>query len=243
MTWQTENTIQIIEVIVIIGGWFAVFLLNQKQQKEDLKIDKKMKVYEEFWRLRNIVSDTISKFNVYIQAGPPFLLMKSTEILGNVTKNQEHILKGEQDAIKYWQNYINELIELKQNFVNEYLNLWRTYEMWLHIMPSLDTAGTILFSEFNVISDKSQKYISFLQNLNVYKWKEWDEKQKDIIKDKHNELWEELMVLMFYTHDMMSLIHNELVTSMFDYKLPTRKPKDFRYKVLTKNGLVVIKEK
>ncbi|MDF1496906.1 MAG: hypothetical protein P1P90_02500 [Patescibacteria group bacterium] len=40
-------------------------------------------------------------------------------------------------------------------------------------------------------------------------------------------------------HDLMVLIHNELLSSYFGHKRPTRRTLDPEYKVLTKKGIIV----
>lgn len=193
---------QIIAVVLIIIGWFAVFWFNLRQQRKQLKDDAKMKIYNELWSLRKYLQESLSKSSAIIQS-KPFILMDSTAILGSVTKNEQDIRKGEGDAWRHWSEYLADLSSKNNNFNEIYLDFWRSIEMWIHIMPELEIAKDILFSEYSILNEKISKYYSFLQSLNVQKWREWNQKEID---EKSTSVWGEIMNISCYTEDMMGLI-------------------------------------
>lgn len=234
MDW---NLIIIISLNII--GWFVVFKLNLRQQDKKIKDEAKMKVYNEFWSLRKHLQESSSGLMALIQS-KPFILMDSTSILGSVTKNELDILKGEHQSWQDWNEYMSELNTKINLFKAIHLDFLRNIEMWIHIMPKLEVAKDILFSEQTIINEKISEHYNFLQNLNVQKWKEWDQKE---INSKSAKVWEDIVNFLFYVEDMMVLIHNNLVSPIFGYKKLIRKPTDYKFKVLTEDGLIVIKDK
>lgn len=232
------NWFDLIQIILTILGWFAIFYFGLRQQRINTKEAAKLKVYEEFWRSRNKLQDSFNELSTLFLSGPPFILMESTSILGNVTKDLAHIQKGQQDALEYLNKYLNSVQEANTNFSNQFLEFWRSLEMWLHVMPELETAVRTLTSEYTIINEKVSKLVSYLISLDRWNWSSWNRKD---LEERRLFVWEELNNLNCYSEDMMGLIHNELVTPMFGYSKEVRKPQDSRYKVLTRTGLVVIK--
>jgi len=224
-------------VLITIVGWFVAYLFNLRQQRKNLELEAKYRVYEKLWSVRGVMHNSFSSLSSQIFVGPPFILMESCGILGGITGKQEDVWKGEQDAIKLLFEYRNNLSKLNEDFGNTYLQFWRDVEMWLHVMPELEQASRILFSEFGIIRDKIYKHLSFLQSLNASDWKKIN---KTEIKERCETVWEEMNNLSSYAEDFMGLIHNELIGQLFDYTKSTRKPLDPKYKVLTKNGLKIV---
>ncbi len=228
---------QVFLVLITIAGWFAVYYLNLKQQRKNLEDNAKYRVYEKFWSSRGLIYSTHNQLSSQIFVGPPFILMDSTKILGQVTNRQEDVWKGQQNAIQIFFEYRNKLASLNENFNDTYLQFWRDVEMWLHVMPDLEQSAKILFSEYTITKDLVYKHISYLQILDAQKWETFN---RNDIKERAETVWGSMSNLSAYTEDFMALIHNELVGPLFKYKKTVRVPMDQRYKVLTKDGLKII---
>lgn len=220
----------IILIFVTVVGWIIVYCLNLKQQRENLKDSLKMKVYEEFWGIRKDFQDNMS----YID-GPPFVLMESIRVPG--LKYNE--LEEKQKSIKYFQEYLDKLYDEKRKFNDVFMNFWRNFEMWECLLVELDIAKKDLISEYTRIIKILDDYICYLQKLDKYSWESWD---RGNIEKKSAKVYIEMFYLYTYIDDMMKLIHNELVNTLFDYKKPTRKPLENRFRVLTKNGLIKVSD-
>lgn len=227
---------QLFSLLFTVLGWFAAFHFSQVGQRRNVQNGVKLKVFEEFWRLRNILQDSMNNAAQVIASGPPIELMQSAEVYGNFTKRPEDMWNGQQDAVKFLNNYLKDLFEAKANFHTTYLNFMRAFEMWLHVMPGLQAAAADLFDEYTSLNTKINEYYTFLQTT-LYQWKEWDPQR---VRDHAKSLAAVITDgIKYYTEDIMALIHNELLQSFFEYRKDIPKPGQGRAKVLTKKGLMV----
>ncbi len=213
-------------ILITVIGWIIVYRLNLKQQKENLKDNLRVKVYEEFWEFRTDFQKNILSVNE-----PPFILMKPVRISG--LKYNE--LEEKQKSIKYFQKYLDELINSKREFTDVFMNFWRSLEMWIFLMPELEKAKNDLTREYRGLNKKLDEYIDYLQKLDKYKWEEWDQ---DDIKNRNKDSSGEVFNLYCYIDDMMFLIREELVNPLFDVQKQIRNPIGKGNCVLTKEGLV-----
>ena len=240
MGLQEQGWVQIITFlassILVIGGWYLVFRYNVKAQKENLKLQTKAKVYENFWLMRGRLQEAGSCLSASIQSGPPFILMNAGLFLYEQKSDIEK-LKMLQNSIDQLNDYFENLELLKNQFNDEYLNFWRDLEMWVYIMPDLEVAYKTLMSEYKHVGDVLEEYNTYMVTLDRYKWKEWD---KEDIKRRSSYVWQILIDLGIYTEDFMCLVQNELVAPIFGHYNKSRVPNDPSCKVLTKNGLAVI---
>lgn len=237
--WFGENWYSVATLILAVVGWFIAYKFGLKQQTNILKENWKLKVFEIFWKKRESVSAAIINFSTTVQQiGAVFIIMGSFEKMAKIGGNAIREQEGRENAIKKFNEYTNELHDKHSLFNEEYLSLWRMFETWIHVMPRLETAYQTLISEYRIISDQAQKHFDYTSTLDPYSWHEWDQKH---IKELCNVQQERLMDLLIYTEDIMGLIHDELIGPIFEYKKKPRIPQDGRHKVLTKNGLVIIK--
>lgn len=233
----TDRVLYIVGTLLTIIGWFAAFWFGVRQQRLNTKDSAKLKVYEDIWKQRSILQNSSSLLSVQIQSGPPFILMESTAILGNVTKDQQHIWQGQQEALNHLNSYLTGLQNTESIFTSQFLDFWRSLEMWLHVMPKLETAIRTLTTEYATVQEKMSKLVMHLIVLDRQQWKDWD---RVALKESCIGAGEDLFNLGAYTEDLMGLIHNELVSPMFKYTKVYRKPLDPRYKILTKGGLAAV---
>ncbi len=235
----TDQTLYLASSGLTVIGWFAAFWFGLRQQRINTKDSVKLKVFEDIWRQRRALQNASSQLSVQIQTGPPFILMESTAILGDTTKDQQHIWQGQQDALKHLNAYLEGLQNASYAFSNQFLDFWRSLEMWLHVMPGLETAIRTFTSEYSITQEKISKLVTHLISLNRWRWRDWN---RAGIKESCDATWEDINILAAYTEDLMGLVHNELVSPMFKYTKDKRMPLDPRYKILTKGGFVVIKK-
>lgn len=239
MNINTDQKLQLLNSLLIILGWFAVFWFGIRQQRINTTDTAKLKVYEDIWKQRSTLQDSLNQLLVQIQSGPPFVQMESATILGNVTKDPQHISQGQQDALGRLNNYLDVFQNAQFTFSKQFLDFWRSLEMWMHVMSKLETAVKTLSSEYSTVQDKINNLALFVISLDRWNWRAWD---RVIIKQKYDNVWQDLFNLGLYIEDLMGLVHNELVSSMFGYTIDYRKPNDSRYKILTKEGLSMVKK-
>lgn len=213
-------------ILITVIGWVIVYWLNIKQQKENLKNNLSIKVYEEFWKFRTDFHNNILSFDK-----PPFILMNLSKI--QIFKSDEIMEK--QKAIRYLMLYLDEIKNKKIKFSNVFMNFWRSLETWMCLMPDLEKAKNDLTREYLGVIKASEEYMRHLQKLEKDNWEKWN--QEDL--EKRSEIASsEALNLYCYIEDMMLLIHDELVSPLFKNKIPKRQPIGKQSCILTKKGLV-----
>jgi hypothetical protein len=239
--WLQNNWYALATLVLAVVGWFAAYKFGLKQQINILKENWRMKVFEIFWKKRENVSSSIIIFSTQVQQfSAVIIVMNSFEKMAIIGEDLNREQEGKENAIRHFREYVSELERTHSLFNDEYLSLWRMFETWMHVMPRLDVAFKTLISEYRVISEQLQKHIDYVSILDGTAWHSWDHEH---IKELCNFQQERLMDLLVYTEDMMGLIHDELIGSMFGYRKKLRVPLDERCKVLTKTGLVSINKK
>lgn len=225
---NNEIIFDIITVLLIIIGWFAVFWFGLRQQKNLLKNSAKMKVYEELYELKKIIDEEGQNLSLlYNFFSIPFLDMKYA---GDKSK-----------AFKFWTQYLENLSKRIYTFTGAYLKLWVHTEMWIGVMPELKKAQKELFVvQLNKLLKDLYNHHGYLQNLSInnYNWEEWG--QEDI-KKRSEEISKEFdQIAVAFLDDFMVEVYNSLLSSILGYK---KKPRENfnktpqKYKILTKDGI------
>jgi hypothetical protein len=231
--------IQIAVVVVTTLGWFVVFYLGKRQQRAGTKEEMRLKVYEEFWKQRSQLQDSINQLGTMVLTSVPFELMEAATILGETTKIEVHIRQGEQGALTHLRDYIDRLLDAQRNFETRLLEFVRSLEMWIHVVPELETAKSSFISEYWATQQRAADFVSGILSLSRSDWRSWSREQ---MKGEAETVSSEILRLGFYVEDMMGLIHNELLEPLFKHPKRERHPLDPHEKVLTREGLKRIPE-
>ena len=230
-----ENPILLTSLLTLVG-WYVLFKLGLKQQSKQLLNNAQMKAYEDLYEEMKIVQNSGHILYSYI----------TKYSLPIITMETQHITKDENSALfeakNIWNDFIyNKLSKSNSDFTYSYLRFWSKVEMWMALMPELETAKHTLFEEFKDITNKIYIYRDFLQTetLNEYDWRKWDIEK---LKKESNGLAENFTdIYGGYLDDFMGLIHNKLVTPILGHKKELRnlkyqkEPIDF--KILTIKGI------
>ena len=221
-----------------VTGWILVFLFNRRTQKEGLKNEAKMRVYEEIHTFNNKLQSASVNLSIKMSSfGFPFLSMQYAG------QREESEAMRNADAIKLWNTFVSELSDKIGIFVDCYLKLWVHCEMWIGVMPELKLAKKILFSEFSRLNLELRNYTDSLRKLSITNnnWREWNIEE---IKQKADNMRTEFDLVFAYSDDFMGLIHNVLMAPILGYKKQSRETfnlerfnEPFVYKILTINGL------
>jgi len=224
-----------VNVILIIVGWLAVFWFSLKQQKEQLKNNTKLKVYEELYDFKKELDEKSNDLGILLNPfSIPFLDMEYVD--RTIPPSQRNF-----QALKFWNKYLRKLSERTSAFVGAYLKFWIHCEMWIGVIPKLKKAKKELFEiQLSQLTNKLYKHHQYLQNLQIqnYWWEKWD---REDIKRRTEKISEEFdQIAIGYVDDFMVEIHNILISSLIGYKKITREnfknlPKN--YKVLTQDGI------
>ncbi len=233
-----EDYSSLIVIILAFAGWLMAVLLQRQNIKQQLRTEIKYDVYKQFVVSHREIQGAIAEFSAKIS--PPFIEMKSCLISFNVE------LKPKQEALqegnKKWLEYLELMIKSYFEFVYKYINFEYILEDWIAPLKNLDTVKDSLSKEIEEQKKQIYEGISSLQmypSKHGYDWRKWN--HEDIEKIA-NDMKDRVFDITMYLQDFMVLIHNELLSKYFNYSKPIRKTLDKKYKVLTKDGLVVMLE-
>lgn len=232
-------------IILAIAGWLIALWLQNKNTKQQLKTEIKYDIYKQFVVLHKENQDVLA--NLMANTNPPFIFMESSMIPFELKLKKEYkgewIQSGEMECVfegeKKWSSFINDLNKSYFDFSDKNIAISYLLEDWMAPIKKLYLAKEKLVTETEKIKKQIFKNISALQMYstdNGYDWRKWDRiKIEEITKNINNDAFN----MSCYLHDLMVLVHNELLFKYFKYSRPVRKTLDEKYKVLTKNGFVV----
>ena len=231
-------------VFIAIIGWLVALWLQNKNIKQQHKIQIRYEIYKQFVHLHKETQDAISKLGAH--SSPPFILMESSMIPFKLNLKKEYkgvwLPYSEQECLfegeKKWTSFTQGLFEHYSIFSNKFLHLMYVTEDWESALESLLSVKDILNNEVDLRKQEIYKKLSELQSYtskNNHDWRGWN---KDEVEKITQSVSENAMTIGMFLSDFMVLIHNELLSTYFGHKRRTRMTLDSVYKVLTKDGIV-----
>lgn len=231
-------------ISVTIIGWLVALWTQNRNIKQQHKIQIKYDIYKQFVQIRKDIQDSIIKLGGSTIA--PFALMDSNMVPFNLKLQKQYkdtwlpynepecVFEGEEK----WTSYVQEIRNLYFEFSNKYIMLLGVFEDWAAALNSLMNIRNILYKEVERLRKNIEEQSGVLQiysSKNGYDWRKWNRKEIEIIADNiKNSSYE----IGCYLNDFMILVHNELLTKYFKQKRVIRKTLDSKYKVLTKKGII-----
>ncbi len=221
-----------VTILLAVIGWIFALWLQQKGTKQQHKIQIRYEIYKQFVHLHKEVQDAISKLSA--RSSPPFILMESSMIpfqLGLKKQykdvwlpynEQECLFEGE----KKWTEYTQELYKDYSRFSEKMIQFSYIFEDWEGALePLLQTKkilGTEIENQKKIISQQLSELQSYTSK-HSHDWRKWDQKEVEAITQKIST---SAMTITSYLSDFMVLIHNQLLSTYFGHKRPTRKTLD-----------------
>jgi len=233
----------LIAIMIAVVGWIIAIILQNFNIKQTLKTEIKYDIYKQLVILHKETQDLLA--NLIGKSSPPFILMESSMISFNLGLKKE--FKGEwipyteMDCIlegkKKWDSFLSELMNTKFAFVDKYIGILYVFSDWMAPIKNLSKLKDTLVKEIDIKRSSIDKNLNSLQSLTAeYDWRKWDQvKIKEILGNIQNNTQD----IVMYLSDFMVLVHNELLSKYFNYRRPTRKTFDEKYRVLTKSGMVI----
>lgn len=235
----------VITILIAVFGWIIALFLQYRNIRQQYRVQIWYDIYKQFVVVHKEMQDALSKLAA--NAHPPFILMKTSMAPFNLKLKREYkgvwipwtedecVFEGE----KKWTQFVNELQDIYSVYSNESLNFLLITEDWeAAIKPLLPVKG-VFSREVESLRNKIYENLNSLQMYSVdhgHDWRKWDENETNNIL---NEINKDAITINLYLHDLMVLIHNELLSSYFGHKRQTRRTLDPEYKVVTKKGIVV----
>lgn len=234
----------VVTVIIAVIGWIFTSMLQYKSIKHQHKVQIRYDIYKQFISLHKEIENSISTLGAH--TGSPFIQMSSSMIPFELGLKKEYkgqwILWNEEECVfegeKKWTSFVQELYDSYFDFSKKFLKMRYVAEDWAAALEPLLPAKEALFKEIERFKAQIYGQLEILQmhaNKYGHDWRKWD--QEDIGKVTRS-ISEDALVIGSYMHDFMVLIHNELLSSHFGHRRPTRKTLDLKFKVLTKDGIV-----
>jgi hypothetical protein len=223
----------VVSLFLTMFSWPIVFYFGIKQQREQIRSNAKMKIYEELSALKKEIDEIGVDLSILLsEKSLPFLEMGW----------EKNPVTEKLNALKVWQDHVKKIGDKIHEFVGAYRKLWTHSEMWIGAMPQLKKAKDGLFVvQLGKLTRELYAHNLYLmgQSGKEFDWKKWDgiqiEKDCRVMRDRFDE------IAVCYMDDYLGLIHNRLSTPIFGYK---RKPRDTadmdkveKCLILTEHGL------
>lgn len=243
--WEIIKTINsnLIAIILAISGWLIALRMQNKNIKLQLKTQIKYDVYKQLVVSHKETQDCLSL--LIAKARPPFVLMDSSMIPFNLKLKKEYkdqwIEYSETECLldgnKKWADFISELNKSYFDFTDKHVLMLYLLEDWMGSIKELNNVKDIFVKEIKNFQDQIYKDINILQSqTKEFDWRKWNKEELNKISEN---IVNNTQTIAMYISDFMVLAHNNLISGYFDYTRPTRKTFDEKYKVLTKNGIIV----
>lgn len=231
-------------IAVTLIGWVVALLLQRSNAKYQYVIQVRYEIYK---LLLKSSQQTQEKLNELVVTSAPLVLMESSMVPFNLGLKKEYkdvwLPYTEQECLfaaeKKWNEFISSTFDKYFEFSNQYLEMRYIFDGWSSAIVSLIETQNLLNKEVEESQKRILKNIKKLQSYtskNGHDWRKWN---KEEIQEITQIIVKETMLIGMYIHDLMVLVHNELLSKYFKYKKPVRKTLDPEYKVLTENGFQV----
>ena len=234
----------VVTMAVAIFGWIVALLLQRSNAKHQHKIQVRYDIYKQLLKASEQTQDQI---NQLAAMSPPFILMRSCMIPFDLKIPKEYkgsfIPRTEQECVfegeQKWTEFVSSVFDAYLSFTSQYLEMLYIFEGWAAAIQPLNKTQKIFTEEVNCLKDEIHKQAGLLQMYTVkngHDWRKWEQKDVETIM---NKIREDTYAIGMYMHDFMVLVHNELLSKYFRHRRLIRKTLDPKYKVLTKEGIVV----
>ena len=241
---DVDNLTLAVTILVAVVGWLFALWLQRNNAKHEHKIQVRYDIYKQ---LLKSSQETQGKLGELGAISPPLILMESSMIPFNLKLKKEYkeewIPYSEHECIseggQKWLDFIREAFDKYFAFVNQNHEMLIAFEGWEAALESLMPAQKVFSKEVSKLSRKIHGNISKLQMYSSehdYDWRKWN---KEEIESIANRIRDDSMTITTYVSDLMTLVHNELLSNYFNYQKPIRKTLDPKYKVLTSEGLIL----
>lgn len=226
--------ILIVTILIAILGWIIALVLQRQNVKHQHKVSVQYDIYKHFVELHKEIQNPL--FQLGAKTISPFILMRCSMIpFETKLKNEQECLA---ESEKKWLEFTQLLQTIYFDFDKKYLNLLYIFEDWTAPLKKLLLPEKAFAIAVNNLKNQIYTNINTLRDYNSQHnrdWRKWDQKEIENILQNIRENTSEIGS---YIHDLMVLIHNELLSTYFGRKRYIRKTLDQKYKVLTQKGII-----
>lgn len=241
---NVDNLTLAVTILLAVIGWLVALWLQRNNAKHEHKIQVRYDIYKQ---LLKSSQETQGKLGELVAISPPLILMESSMIPFDLKLKKEYkgewIPYNEQECIsdggQKWLDFIRGAFDKYFAFVNQNHEMLVAFEGWEAALESLMSAQKVFSKEVNKLSRKIHRDISKLQMYNTEHGHDWRKWNKEEIESVVNRIRDNSMTITTYVSDLMTLVHNELLSNYFNYQKPIRKTLDPKCKVLTSEGLIL----
>lgn len=216
-------------LLIAIAGWLIALLLQNYKITKEHRNKIKYDIYRELLKISRETNDSITSLVVFF---PSFILMEAA-MIGSDPEPQKLFKSGQE-----WLKMVTGLQDNLSNFSDKYINLLYLFEGWSAALSSLSVAEGVLKTQIDAQLVQLRNDVQLFQMYTVshgYDWRVWD---KDDVNKIAERIRDAATIIQCYVSDYMVLVHNELLPEYFGHERPLRMPRDSKYLVLTKEGLV-----
>jgi hypothetical protein len=244
---QNTNALHglIVTIILALIGWGISIWLQQRNLKQQQQAKINYDIYSQLVTAHKELQDAIASFSASTSA--PLILMSAELIpleirqqfgdraLTPVVTEAECLHKG---RVKYSDWVYNNLLEKDSEYFKKLSAFMYLTEDWTAPLASVEKALSVLRTEIqrqNLVMITHKDELQFYALRHGDDWREWN---NDDVYNQGRAITNAVFTISSYIHDLMVIIHNELLAPYYGHKRKVRKTLDDSFQVLTKEGLV-----
>lgn len=221
----------LIAILVVIIAWRLQARSDQENRLETIQNQIRYEIYQ---NLTELYGDFIDKASALVKITSfPFILMQASLILGNVTRNPQHITQGQQQAVAEWQKFIAESNEIYFQFSRSLISLMGVFEAWEAVLVTCKPSYLLAYNSINVLQVDVLAYLNYFGGLPQTQWQTWNQVA---IQNRADQLKTRILREPYYFYDLMVIVHNEILAKYFGHYRDYRRPTISTEIVLTKEG-------
>lgn len=221
--------VAIIGWILTVIGWVAAFWFGMRQQRNILKDNSNMRVYEELSEASFKIQKSLINLAYTLRFEITLLEMKREEL-------QIKLQGGDvQQVFKIYSLKKEEMLEKYVDFMESHLEFVTKVNLWIGIISELNYEQKLLSQEV----DKFKKEVEDYRNrFELKDDSDWDKFNVAEVKTISDNLADKNFMVLTYLSDFMTDVHNSLIGPLFGFEKKKSKRPRGTYKVLTKEGFV-----
>lgn len=228
---------QAITTVIAITGWWLANESQNKTIEKNMKNTIRYEFYREILSYSQRLSSSLSSLSAKLYS--PISMMKALESPKELVEKGLLKNKEPEAGLKYFNEKNDEVFEAYSNTMENYSLFLYHLMSWQSAIPKLDETIFKYRERFENDMENLHKDMTDARSMHYEvgrDWREWDERQIKEIFEKHQYV---VLNQMNFLHDLMVLIHNELISVHFSKPREIRKTMDDSFEVLTENGFEV----
>lgn len=220
--WIGANS-QPLTVCLIILGWFLVYWFNRRIQDRQIKNNACREVYKELYYTCKNAKHSLGLLEIHL-ISPIFSIMNLLKLnaetsSGNSSGEIRNIEEAKKKNTQSWNEYLNKLDSQITELSTVFTSLGTSIDMWMHLMPNIREPRNNLTKQSAKVFEEIFKTS---ETLHLLEWEALEINAVMKIESDLKQLSKRISILQDEVNKIQVLIHNNLITPIFGYKMQNR---------------------